>query len=202
MIHRLGVVSAIDKTTGLSTVTVDGTDIIAATLGQMPVVGWSVWVEKRGLHGQDWVVTGIASPVASGYQTLFSRYTFGRTSLGITSGSTVQIGTPPTTPWSTGSNTTTDSTITITQDCHLDLTVTCSGQGVFLLTTTGAAVGFYTGGVTQGGGVYREVLNYSGLLLDGETLTINIRNTAAGLVDYVFKTLMTFCDAYAVVAQT
>jgi len=198
---RLGVVSgspAPDPATGLCTVTVDGTDVIALALGELPEAGWSVWVEQRGAKRADWVITDIQTPTA--IRRTYSRYIFARTGLGIASGATVHVGTPPTTPWSTGSNTATTSTVSINTDCHFDIYHTSSGQGDSEMTVLSAIAGDLA--ATQGGGVYRTVLNYSGLLLAGETVSITFRNTTGGLVDLVARTVMTFCDAHWVVAQT
>ena len=57
--YRLGTVTARDPATGLCTVTVDGTDVAAKALGQLPAVGAIVWVEKRGTHEQDWVISDV-----------------------------------------------------------------------------------------------------------------------------------------------
>jgi hypothetical protein len=65
--YRRGAVTVVDTATGLCTVTVDGTDIIAQSLGQLPAVGNQVWIEQRGTRNQDWVITDVHAAPAPAY---------------------------------------------------------------------------------------------------------------------------------------
>lgn len=167
-----------------------------------PVVGDRVLM----LHtGNTWTCLGSINGV-HGMQC--SRYTWGRTANGILTAGYDNFGTPSTTPWSTGSTTggaQSMSRITITKACHIDLWAQCSGQANLRFV-------FYSNGVTpyeehipatsQGGGVYGAAIHWSGLVIPGELLDMNLRNSAAGTLNYVMKTFATFTDAVPVVAQT
>jgi hypothetical protein len=194
-----------DPTTGLALVT----DETGTAIGPIPVfcelpeAGWLVWVEKRGSRKQDWVVTDIQTPTS--IRRTFSRYAWARTALGIAGLATTHIGTPPTTPWSTGANTTTVTTVTFTSDCHVDIFATVfSGQFAIVSNfVTATATGTVTEGPnTSGGGVYNQAMRYSGLALSGETFDFSVRNASASASDLHVKAWMTFCDAHWVVAQT
>jgi len=65
--YRRGPVTVVDTTTGLATVTVDGTDITAQALGKLPAVGDQVWVEQRGPKRQDWVITDVHAAPSPSY---------------------------------------------------------------------------------------------------------------------------------------
>lgn len=199
--YRRGIVAASpapDPATGLVTVTVDGTDVVAAALGELPEAGWDVWVEQRGPKAQDWVVTDIQVP--SSIRRTFSRYVWARSASGIAAGAFTDVGTPPTTPWSTGSVASNHSILTATADCFISVVCNWSGQFGTVLTVVTTGVGVVAQVIS--GGVYQGAVNYAGLLLDGETVDLITRNVSGTAQNLVSRSLVTFCDARWVVAQT
>ncbi len=165
-----------------------------------PAVGSRVLLSKVG---GTWVIMGSIDSPGDNY----SRYHVARTANGVASLAYDQFGTPPTTPWSTGSLTggaQSMSRTTITKDCHLDLYANLSGEGairfIFWSNGTGAH-GQSVGEVQQGGGVFEEGLMWSGLALAGELFDLNFRNTFTGALNYTARTWWTFRDAHTVVGQ-
>jgi len=96
--YRLGTVAASpapDPTTGLCTVTVDGTAIVALALGNLPAAGATVWVEQRGPKKQDWVITDLHTTTPTVTHT--HGHLIQSTNVGdVTSGTAVDIYTVPT----------------------------------------------------------------------------------------------------------
>jgi hypothetical protein len=90
--YRRGAVTVADSATGLVTVTVDGTDIIAQALGILPAAGQNVWIEQRGQARQDWVVTDVhaAPPVPPPAGTLVATST-GNNSIASTGAGAEQV---------------------------------------------------------------------------------------------------------------
>jgi hypothetical protein len=206
--HRQGVIQTVDYATGLCTVTVGGTTLSAQVIGEMPVVGATVWVEQRGDNRSDWVVLG--TQAISGRAGIpMARYAWGRVANGIAASAFIDVGTPPTTPWSTGSIAGgTNSRITISKDCYLGMHLVFSGQ--FSLTwgfLGGVSAGIAVNGSTvfatsQAGGVYYGAADYAGIMANGEVIEFSTRNATAGLQNLVSRGFLTFADATILVAQT
>jgi hypothetical protein len=63
MNYELGVVTASDPVTGMCDVTMrDSAPSLRALGVELPQVGWTVWVHKRGELAQDWVIVDIQTP--------------------------------------------------------------------------------------------------------------------------------------------
>jgi hypothetical protein len=202
--HDRGVVTAMDYTTGLATITVGGTTgIIAQVIGEFPVVNAEVYVSKRGDGKSDWVVTDVHAPSGRA-GTPTSRYTFARTALGLGASAFADIGTPPSTGWSTGATGSNTSTITITKQCHLDLWVQWNNQWSLLLNATigGNSWSAVHLSETQSGGAYRGGMSFSMLLDVGDTIGLGARNVLASTNDLIFKTFMTLTDVVVGTLQT
>jgi hypothetical protein len=156
-------------------------------------------VALLGVPGS-WLIVGKVGGVGIGY----ARYAWSRTGLGIASLAFTNIGTPPNTPWSTGSLSGQTAIITVTKTCHIDLWASVfNGQfGLRLTYVTASQSPVHDEGPTSiGGGLYNQAAHFSGLLIAGEILKIDCRNEAGGLQDLHANSFMTFTDAVYTVAQ-
>jgi hypothetical protein len=198
-----GVVASVDYTTGLCTVTVAGVTISAQAVGQLPIVGAEAYLEKRGEHRTDWVITDVQNP-GDRAGIPCSRYTFARTASGIAGTAFTDVGTPPSTTWSTGSVSTTHSLLTITKQCHLDLWLQWTNQ--FSISQTWTMAGNTFGGVhfaeSQAGGAYFGSMHLSGLMDVGDVIDMQARNAIASLNNLIIKGVCTFTDITAGTIQT
>jgi hypothetical protein len=201
--HRQGVIQTVDYTTNLATVTVGGTTITALCIGELPVVGATVWIEQRGDNRSDWVIIGTQS-LGGRAGVPMSRYTWSKIANGVAASAFIDVGTPATNAWISAAAAANVTTITINKQCHLDLWIQWINQWSMLQTLTIGGTS-WTGthfAESQSGGVYRGSMQLSALLDVNDTISIGARNGLASLNDLTFKGVMTFTDVVVGTMQT
>lgn len=145
----------------------------------------------------DYVVVGQLNP---NFSSRYARHKFTRVANGVAAAAFIDIGTPDTTPWSTGAVASNHSTITMTKDAFVSVYLAWSGQFGIIVTTYGT----FGGGVqpyTQGGGAYQTMIGFSSLMLAGETIDFIARNHNTVADNLTSRAMVTYVDARWDVAE-